>query len=495
MRGAAKWVRDRCASEAFFWGTLTFFAINGALIALAADMYMLYDERYHVGIIDAYSRQWSPIISDGSQNVGLGDTERLASYLYHFLMSFPYRVVNSLGFDHVESLMVLRLINVGLVAAACIWFRRTLRLMGISRASANVSIAVFTLIPVVVFVAATVNYDNLMLLVGALFFWHTVKIVTSRDLAVRSILIVLSLACLGSITKYTFLLIAATTVALLAVHELRRSRAIGIRTRWRTRERIPAKWTSRIALATLVTVSFGLFVERIMRNVWDYGTPRPDCARIHSEQFCQTYDIWQRNAELSAAPHDSTGSVGGAATYFFIYWMPGMFRSATQMGGETLRGTQNVKGPDVSIGLLWVAAVIAVVLIVLAAAAARRNTGAVVLATVVVAFICLTFGANYSYFLSFGQPLAVQARYFIIILPFVIAAAVGATAWVLDRTQENPPTWKLAGLAGAVLVATQGGGALSYVALSDASWFGPHSVSGELVNTIRPLVSRLMIGV
>ncbi len=486
------WVRDRCASEAFFWFVLVLLAANALLIALAADNYLLYDESYHVGIIDVYSHQWSPILGEDAQRVRLGDTERLPSYLFHYLMSFPYRGARAIGLESMGLLAVMRALNVAMVALSFVWFRRTLLLLGMSRAAAHVALAIFSVVPVVVFVAATVNYDNLVLLLGSVFLWHTARVAASDALRVRDVLLVIAFACLVSITKYTFLLIAAAAVVLLGVHLLRSARRTGVRTWWRERERLGAG--ERWALLLLVAVAIALFVERIGRNVLDHGTPSPDCATLHSEEFCRTNPVWARNERLAALQPDRGPTPAGALTYLVVHWAPGIVRTVTLVGGGTPSGSMAVAGTDVALALTWVIGAVGATMIVLAAARGRRHRAVLVLAAVVTFYVVLAFGANYSYFLSFGQPLAVQARYFIVVLPFVIGAAVAATSWVLQRTQASPLTWKVTACAVGLVVATQGAGPVTYVVRSQDAWFGPASITSDVIGAMREVLRHVVIG-
>jgi nitrate/nitrite transporter NarK len=51
------------SSKWFFISITTFFFIEMAWIALSAIYPMLFDEEYHLGIIDIYARQISPFIN------------------------------------------------------------------------------------------------------------------------------------------------------------------------------------------------------------------------------------------------------------------------------------------------------------------------------------------------------------------------------------------------------------------------------------------------
>ncbi len=488
-------MRDACGSEVFFWLVVGFVAVNGLLIALAADNFLLYDERYHVGIIEAYSRQWSPIIEDGSANVGLGDTERLPSYLFHYLLSFPYRIAQELQLGFTATLFALRALNVAMVALSFVWLRRILVLLGLSRAGAHVALALFGVVQIVVFVSATVNYDNLLLLLGSAFLWRATKIFVSRQLVVGDYFALATLACLSAITKYTFLLIVAVAGVLLIAHEFRAVRRDGFAARWRQRVRLAGGRKRACATIALAAVAVLLFAERIVRNLVNFGTPSPDCAELHPESFCRTYAVWNRNDTLAAAQmNPPKASLSGAVDYLLDHWLIGLVRSATWVGGETPVGTKQVEGWDTALNLVSVGAAVAFILAIVGIIALRRNPAVVFITSVVGVYAFLTFAANYSYFRTFGHALAVQARYFILVLPFVSAMAVAGWSHILRRARDPLP-WKVASLGVATLLAVQGGaGMLTYALLTDESWFGPNSLTAPVIDVVRGLFEPLVVG-
>ena len=82
------------ASRGLFLFTLCYFVIQSVWIALSAVYPQAFDEEFHFGIIKVYSHHWSPFLT--KQPVGgnpYGALARDPSYLYHYLMSFPYRFI------------------------------------------------------------------------------------------------------------------------------------------------------------------------------------------------------------------------------------------------------------------------------------------------------------------------------------------------------------------------------------------------------------------
>ena len=51
------------------------------------------DEAYHYRAIQQHATQWSPVLNNQTDFVLTGDLTRNPSYLYHYVFSFPYRLL------------------------------------------------------------------------------------------------------------------------------------------------------------------------------------------------------------------------------------------------------------------------------------------------------------------------------------------------------------------------------------------------------------------
>src|SRR5882724_9076501 len=112
-------------SRRFFYAVLAFFAIEGVWIALSAAYPMAFDEDFHLGVIRVYTHGWSPFLSGQPDNAGqFGALAADPSYLYHYLMSFPYRLVGLVTDSQTAAVIVLRLLNIAMAVAGVGLFRR-----------------------------------------------------------------------------------------------------------------------------------------------------------------------------------------------------------------------------------------------------------------------------------------------------------------------------------------------------------------------------------
>ncbi|BDZ65783.1 glycosyltransferase family protein [Agromyces mangrovi Wang et al. 2018] len=493
--GVATRIPRIIGSRWFLVAVVAAYVAGAALIALAARPFLLYDEFYHFRIAELYTGQWSPWIADGSGVTGLGDVERLSSYLFHWLMSFPLRVAQAAGLGEYGQVVVLRLLCVAFSAAAIPIYRGVLRRIGLSAALANSAVAVFILPPVVMFLGATVNYDNLLLLLAAGCFALAVRAFTSERADVPAIVSVIALGSAATLVKTAFLPAFAAIGVALVVNEVVRGRAEGFRSRWSVDA---AGWLRRPTTWLLLAAAFAavvLFVERIVGNVLAYGTPDPDCARVQTEELCRTFGVWRRNEALEAAAAGNPIQLGNGLQFLIVDWLPESVRTALVVGGETARGIQTSEGSPIAQTTVGWVAVVMVFLVVLASTHALRNRAARVLAIAFATYVAALFWTNLGHFVRFDVPLAIQARYQLMFLPLLIGAAIAMFARVLDRTQRSPIAWKLAAVVVAVFLAFQGAGAITYLVGSDDSWIMPGSPVEGIVPILRRLAAFGVIGV
>ncbi|GIG25981.1 DUF2142 domain-containing protein [Cellulomonas denverensis] len=446
---------------------LAFFALQASFLAVLFRQ-SIYDESYHLRAIDFFSRQWTPFVDQSADVGGVGDLERYGSYLYHYLMAVPWRLTSGLADDH--RLIVLRLITVGIVVGALAVAHGLARDLGLSPVAANVVLFLLAATPLLVFVGATVNYDNLLLLFVLLMMRAAVRLLTAPRLDPGGWLRLLTWASLAAVTKYVALpLIAVIGLAVLLRQFLvfRRTRGIpgpGQTTPWYRRPR-------RVLAVAATVVSVGLFAERYLVNVLRFRSLQPDCAVIHSASSCATFAPWQRNAELDAAFADLPIGIGTLTDYIGHSWIPLMLRYTTLYGvigtdGEPL----NSLGPNIGGSVVVVLTIAVLVLLVLGAARILRDWRAATLLLACAGYLGALFAENYTAYLALGQPLGIQGRYLLPVLPVVFALAVGTAHRILvaDGAAGRRVGW--AALAALLLATTQGGGVIGPVAGSDRTW-------------------------
>ncbi|NLT26402.1 MAG: hypothetical protein GXX90_07110, partial [Microbacteriaceae bacterium] len=412
-RGAAAIVRA-LGSEAFFIAVLAVFALSSGLIA-ATILRSVYDEHWHLGIVEAYATQWSPRLVNGPSTLGLGDVQHTGSFLYHWLASYPHRVFQALWGDGYGSLVASRLVGVALVTGGLVVWRRALLQITTSRAVVHTTIALMTTIPLLGFVAATINYDNLLFLLAAAWFLSVFRLARTdgADPLAWAWMLVFGLA--GSITKFAFVpVFAAVVVYLLVRHSATIVRAVRVR-----RPRRPVDWR-RAALpgALLVLLLIPVFT-RYFTNLISFGSPDPDCGDVAAHDYCMTYGVYARNdgfANQVREPGDS--SFGYYVSTFFNEWMRGVVSTMSWMG---VRGDDNAIsdtfGGLVTRPVVWLSAIVVLALSLLLGRAVEGRFRLPVWIAIGVHSVAL-YTLNYSNLLKHGLLYAYSGRYF---FPYLVA--------------------------------------------------------------------------
>src|SRR5579884_789014 len=151
------------SSPGFFKFTLAFFLFESLWIAFSASYPQAFDENFHYGLIQIYSHGLSPFLSHQPPNAGAyGAVASDPSYLYHYIMSFPLRLISLFTHSLTVKIISLRVIDVALFGSGLILFKRVLRESGVNEVRANLFIFLFVLIPIVPMLAGQINYDDLL---------------------------------------------------------------------------------------------------------------------------------------------------------------------------------------------------------------------------------------------------------------------------------------------------------------------------------------------
>src|ERR1035438_773805 len=146
---------------------LLIFAAEASWLALTSRFPMAFDEGYHFNLIQFFSHRFNPIVtSQPSSTYALGAIVHNPSFLYHYLLSFPYRLIAHFTSSIETQVILLRFINIGLAITSLLIMKKILSRLGLPYILVNILLLVFALTPLVTALSAQINYDNLLILVA-----------------------------------------------------------------------------------------------------------------------------------------------------------------------------------------------------------------------------------------------------------------------------------------------------------------------------------------
>lgn len=471
-------------SNWFLGAIIGFFLLQTIWIALSAIYPMLFDEEYHLGIIDIYSRQLSPFIYIQPPEASFhGDITRYGSYMFHYLMSFPYRLTQFLGLDLQTTIIAMRLFCIGFVVAGLFVFRAFLLRTGLTKSLSNLAIGFFTLIPLIPFAMSQINYDSLAFLLIATIFYLAIRAIENNNKQVVWLTLLLAVSSLACLVKFTILPIAFANVLFVGIVLWRRHKA-----KLASRLLGQIKKTPRVVMvvsALFLLLGLGLFVERYGTNIIQYQTIEPKCDRIHSRESCYQYTVWRRDTTWKQNNDNANIVRNNPLVYTTTYWAPHIFGDFTVTAAFIYKEARDLEirylpsGPgsmQASAGapvLRWGSwVVLAISLIALSITWKKlpnRKFRYLVLLTLAIYATSLWL-RNYSDYLNIGAGTAAQGRYFIPLLIPIFAVVGLAFRHILTRMR-----YQLAFLAIAAILLTQGGGLANYILYSNSRWYWPEN--------------------
>jgi len=468
---------------------LGLFVVEALWFVFSAQYPMAFDENYHFGLIKLHAQQWLPFFTNQPAHASAyGEIARDPSYLYHWLLSYPYRLVSALTTSQTAQIISLRLISVALFTYGVILYRRIVRRLGVSPALSNGLFAGFILIPVVPFLAAHINYDNLFFPAIALSVLLTLRLLDGlreHRLDAQTALLLIATLALSSLIKYPFLPVMVVTLGWL-LWQLWRQHLVG-RAGWRLFSASFRRLSllRRSLLVLLCVVAVGLFTERYALNVVQYHNPVPSCEAVISQDECMQYGPYSRDTHYKQRkPADFHPSV----PVYIWQWLYGMWYRlffAINYNYATAR-------PLIVIGslavLLAAAALVGVIIRFRALFAGRPVRQFVLLVTV--GYLLALFADGFSAYNKTAQPVAINGRYLIPFLPFLLA--FGGLAWSqLLRSRML----KAALTAGVIVIfILQGGGVMTFIVRSQDSWLWPNAGVRSVNRAVRQAASPLIIG-
>lgn len=382
------------------------FCASALIVAIFVQEGLPPDENWHIGVIKYYAANTLlPFIADQSDSFVLGDLTRLSHYLYHYLFSFYYRLLEV--FDVNNYVFLLRLPNIFLALGSLVTLKKIAERLNINKLAANLGTLFVAGVPMFVFLSGSVNYDNMAILFALLITLYTLKLSSDPE-KVRTYIMLAVLWSAGVLVKYVLLPVVAASF-LVALYYLFRSR----KKIYKELRKIDINASFLIVLVFAVLFS-GLAIERYGYNYLEYGAPRAKCDEIHEFNQCMERGIFARSQRLNQNPPETEERV--SLPVYLTTWSSTMFkRTFNVFGHEQYESNLITYYSALSIVLLMIIAIVRKV--------SKRDLMKYAIPSLLflVYFIALVNKNHGTYINRNNITLAVQGRYlFIVLFPVLL---------------------------------------------------------------------------
>jgi hypothetical protein len=485
-------------SRTALWLIIGLFTIQAIWLALTSRYPMAFDENFHLGLIRIYADHWLPFLGSQPPHASVyGSVATDPSYLYHYLMSFPYRFIRLFTDDVPLQVIALRFINIGIVVAALLTYARLLRFTPLSAAKRHALLFFFTAIPVLPVVAGQIDYDGLFLLMSGVVAGLALAInarLQHGKLHLPYVYWFVVFGLLGCLVKYAFLpVLAGATLYLLVVlfMHVRSSGTDIFRSAWR--QQVASLSRLRLVIMLIVLLAAGgLFLQRYGLNTVRYHNPIPDCGQVLTVDECEQYAPWGRDYRWSA---DNEGRPRDSVVVYSYTWIKHLMRElffavyAAFIGSTTIVGYWGEDPIPVLEATGWVVLITGTVLSIIYAKRLWRHTSLRLLLTISAVYTLALFYQNYKMYLHVDVAVAIHGRYVLPIIPFLLVWFVMAARellsdagrkWVLVK--RHIATVQVVVFVLLALICLQGGGVTTHLVRGADKWYWQHREPGIQAN-------------
>lgn len=484
------------ASTKFFAIVLGLFVLQAVWMAFTAIYPMPFDEFAHVGAIQVYAEQWSWIVAQQPIDTGIiGDLTREPSVLYRWLMSFPYRVFSTFS-NPDQTIIFMRLINVAMVAGGVVLFRKLLLEWGISRRMTHVVLLAFVVTPIVPFLAAHVNYDNLMILLTPLVLLFASRLIKDNEKLVHNTALFVLTGLAALLAKQSFAPMLSIIFVYVLVVVWNRNRKNLIEVIQKSWKRTPKNAVAAVIAIAIVLLSI-MALERYVRSIVQYGTFRPGCEVVQPVEFCEQFGPWYRNNVINAENRPTEPPYGNPVS-FSQYWATRMMRGYFAVFAHTPTQVVSEREPfgpivvrpllPLPISFAYIVGVAGLVAIVMQRRNIWENDMLRFSLVICVGYILVLWTFNYISYLSMWKAEAIQARYTYPILVLVFLIAAQAISWSVHSKYT-----KIAIIIAFALFYVWGGGIAGWIIRADDSWRWQSPAVQSINENVQNVLKRTVI--
>ena len=478
----------------FFYFTLIVFILEGVWIAFSALYPQAFDENFHFGLIKLYSHYWLPFLTKQPPDANqFGAVTRDPSFLYHYLMSFPYRFIALFIHSIDLRVIIIRLIDVAFFTLGIIVFRKLLLKVGVSKSLSNFILFIFILIPIVPQLAAQVNYDDLLFLLVGWIFLQALNIldVIKKKKIDFSKLLILFISCLfTTLVKYAFAPIFFAIFVFISYYIF-----INFRHNFKTFKNdlltsyLKTSLMRKVILLVLVVVAIGLFAERDGVNIVRYHSIAPNCSRVLNVKDCSAYSPWyvdyQRHQIVLQKGAYANFNIFGY-TYQWFYWMWYRLFFAVNGLSSNFYSYPPLPLPSIAAIILAVTGLLAFIRWYKKLLAKPYITFLFFTCAIYLVTLFIKSYASYRYTAVFEN---MNGRYLIpILLPL---GAIIALAF--SRVLRKSLNQRVISVIIVSILFLEGGGILTFVLRSDDSWYWPNKTISKVNNEAQKIAKHTVV--
>ncbi|MHB1865435.1 MAG: hypothetical protein ACYCPS_04750 [Candidatus Saccharimonadales bacterium] len=479
----------------FFRVIIIFFIFESAWIALTAAYPQAFDEQFHFGLIQLYSHHLSPFLSKQPANADqFGAVARDPSYLYHYIMSFPYGLIEQIFKSQTYQIIALRFLDIAMFSYGLVLFRRILIRANISRGLSNVTILIFTLIPIVPQLAGQINYDDMLfplVAICCLLGFRIIEEIKNLKLSFKDIALLLIISTFTCLIKFAYIPIFLAMICFFLFYIGRYYRN-KLNKLWRS---VKSDFKHRslainLLLIGLFIVASAMFAQRDIVNVIQYHSVDPSCSSVIGVNSCKAYSAWYANYRR----HQDVISSGKKTSWNIIvyggewlYWM--WYRLFFAVNGANSRYANYPPLPLPSAVALVIGVLGLIAVIKYRKKVFKGATFSGFMLTLVAFYAVALFLQGFSTYKYTAVLENMNGRYLIPILLFAGAIIAKALSIALKKYQHT----KVIITCLAILLFLEGGGFITYIARSDDSWYWQNSKVIKINHVAKKITKHIVV--
>lgn len=472
-------VKEFAGSDILLYIIISLAVLQGAWYALSMGL-TLFDESQHFNFIVMYSEKISPFITFQEERWDiLGESTRNVNYLFYYLMSFPYRFFSLFTDIEYIKVVLLRFLMIGVFVSGLFLFRKVFVLVFNNRIIANLTLLILLLIPGFSPLPGVINYDNFIFLFTALISLISIKIIRKDKIDFFYVGLILVIAFLGSLIKFSFMAIVFPLIIFLFVEKIKNGQVSLNQFKKLALNR--RRFNIKFLIIPLLIISILLFIERPVKNVFQYRSIEPSCTEILTSERCIKNYTQRRNINFIESKPENIPPLN-PAHFVLGLWVPGMMNTTAR----AIYSKAPIIFMEISVTMLFI---VGSMCILVYFHKLWPNKFMKMFFLILISYVFILIVNNYMGYLSLGKPVGIAGRYLIPVAPyFIFLSLLSVRKYLFNNIKK----YFLMYLFITIFVISQGGGILSTMIQSDKSFYWQNEMIINVNEEIKQLLSIII---